>query len=85
MSMSVYKILGLRCHGIFYTGIISQCHKHLVSKGIVGLYILRIGRLITIWDEVFCKLRVSSDRMVSRKKVFLESSHRIETHIDVFV
>ena len=47
--------------------------------------ILGIGRVIAIWDEVFCKLRVSFDVLVTRKEVFLESSHRIETHIDVVV
>ena len=41
--------------------------------------------VITIWDEVFCKLRVYFDGLVTRKDIFLESSHRIETHMDVFV
>ena len=45
----------------------------------------RIGRVITIWDELFCKLIVSVDVMVTRKKVFSESSNRIETHIDISV
>ena len=44
-----------------------------------------IGRVITIWDEVFFKLRVSFDGMVSRKKVFSESSNCIETHLDLIV
>ena len=44
-----------------------------------------IGRMITIWDEVLFKLRVSLDGMVTRKEVFLESSHRIESHLDVVV
>ena len=38
-----------------------------------------------IWDELFCKLRVSFDLLVTSKEVFLESSHRIESHIDVVV
>ena len=49
------------------------------------LEIPRIGRVVTIWDEVFCKLRVSFDGLVTRKKVLSESSHRIETHIYVVV
>ena len=47
--------------------------------------ILRIGGVINIWDEIFCKLRVSFDGLVTRKKVFLESIYRFETHIDVVV
>ena len=31
-----------------------------------------------VWDEVFFKLRVSFDGMVSRKKEFLESIHHME-------
>ena len=54
-----------------------------MSKGSIYLDILGIGRVITIYDEVFCKRRVSFDGLVNRKEVFLESSHRIETHIDV--
>ena len=38
-----------------------------------------------IWYEVFWKLRVSFDRMVTSKKVFSESSHCTETHIFVVV
>ena len=56
-----------------------------MSKGIVGLSIPRIGRVITIGDEVLFKLRVSFDGLVSRKKVLSESIHIIETHIDVVV
>ena len=56
-----------------------------MSKGSVGMSIPIIGRVIMIWDEVFFKLRVSFDGMVSRKKVFLERSHRIEAHIYVVV
>ena len=41
--------------------------------------------MITIWDEVLFKIRVSFDGLVNRKKVLLESSHRIETHLDVVV
>ena len=39
--------------------------------------------MITIWDEVLFKLRVSFDGLVIRKEVFSESSHRIETHLDL--
>ena len=38
-----------------------------------------------IWDEVFCKIRVSFDGLVIKKKVFSEYSHHIETNIDVVV
>ena len=41
--------------------------------------------MITILYEVFCKLRLSFDGLVNRKKVLSESSHSIETHIDVVV
>ena len=44
-----------------------------------------IGRIITIWDKVFFKFRVSFDVMVSREKVLSESFHRIETYLDVVV
>ena len=83
--MGVYKILGMRCHGRFYTGIISQFHQHLVPKGSVDMCIPIVGMVITIWDEVFFKLRVSSDGLVSRKNVFSEYSHCIETHLDMVV
>ena len=54
-----------------------------MNKGSVYLDIPGIGRLIVIWDEVFFKLRVSFDGLVIKKEVLSESSHRIETHIDV--
>ena len=41
-----------------------------------------IGRVIAIWDEVFFKLRVSFDGLVTRKEVLSQSSHLIETHLD---
>ena len=56
-----------------------------MSKGSVYLDITGIGRVITIWDEVLCKLRVYFDVLVTKKEVLLDSSHRIETHIDVVV
>ena len=56
-----------------------------MSKGSVYLNIKIIGRVITIWDEVFFKIRVTFDGLVSRKKFFSDSSHCIETHIDVIV
>ena len=56
-----------------------------MSKGSVYLKIQRIGRVITIWDEVSCKLRVSIDGLVTRKKVFLYSSNRVDTNIYVDV
>ena len=56
-----------------------------MSKGSVYIYIPVIRRVITIWDKVFCKLRVSFDGLVTRKEVLSESSHRIETHTDLVV
>ena len=56
-----------------------------MSRGSVGLLIPIIGIVITIWDEVFLKLKVSFDILASRKKVLLKSIHRIYTHIDVVV
>ena len=44
-----------------------------------------ILRFITIWYEVFFKLGVSIYVLVNRKKLFLESSHRIDTNLDVVV
>ena len=41
--------------------------------------------MITIWDEELFKIRVSVDKLVIRKKVFYESSHRIDTYLDVVV
>ena len=41
--------------------------------------------MIAIWDEVLVKLIVSFDGLVTSKEVFLESSHRIEEHIDVVI
>ena len=42
-------------------------------------------RVINIWDEVFCKLLLSLDGLVTSKKVLSDSSHRIQTHLDVVV
>ena len=38
-----------------------------------------------IWEKSFCKLRVSFDRLVITKEVFLKSSHIIEAHLYVLV
>ena len=83
--MSSNNIVGLRFHGGFYTGVISYCQYHLLSKISVYLNIPRIRRVIAISDEVFWKLRVSVDVMVTRKKVLSESSNCIETHIYIVV
>ena len=72
--MSAYNLVGPIFHEIFYTGTIS-----------VYLNISRIGRVITIWDEVFFKIKVFFDGLVIRNKVLSESSHRIKRHIDVVV
>ena len=47
------------------------------------MYIPGVGRVFAIWDKVFFKIRVSFDGLVISKEVFSESSHRIETNIDV--
>ena len=54
-------------------------------RGIVRLWIPRIGRVRIIWDKLFFKLRVYFYWFASKKKVFLESSHPIYTNIDVVV
>ena len=41
--------------------------------------------MISIWDEVFLKLRVSFDGLLTRKEVLSESSNLIEAHLDVVV
>ena len=44
-----------------------------------------MGRVISILHKLVFKLVVLLDGMVSGKKVFLESSHRIDTLLDVVV
>ena len=83
MIMIDYKFVGLIFHGWFYTCIIIQCQQQWVSNGSVGLRILKIWRVIMIWSEVLFKLKVSFYQLVSRKKVFSESSHHIETHLNL--
>ena len=56
-----------------------------MSKGIVYPNIPIIGMVIPIWDKLICKLRVSFDGLVTRKKVLLDYSHLLETHLDVVV
>ena len=63
----------------------SQCHQQWVYKGIVGLCIPIIVRVIDIWDEALFEFRVFFNRLVIRNKVFLEYSHCIDTHLDVVV
>ena len=41
--------------------------------------------MITIWDELFFKLRVSFDVLVIKKNFLSDSSHSIYTHLDVVV
>ena len=69
------------CHERLYTGVISHLHQQWLSKGVVGMNIIRIGRVINILDRVFFKLWESFDGLVSKKKVFLESSHKIDRHV----
>ena len=56
-----------------------------MSKGGVYLDIPGVGDVIAIWDKALFKLKVSVDGQVIRKKVYLESSHHIERHLDVFI
>ena len=53
--------------------------------GSVYLNIPRIGRVIKIRDEVFFKLRVSFDELVTRNRVLSEFIHLIGKHIDMVV
>ena len=48
MSMGAGNIVGLKCHGGFYTDVIGNCQYQLVSKGSVYLNIPIIGRVLTI-------------------------------------
>ena len=66
MRMRADNIVSLGRHGGFYKGVISHCHQQRVSKGSVGMIISKTGRVITIWDEVFFKLRVYFYGLVSR-------------------
>ena len=63
---SVEKIVGLRYHRIFYTGVISKFQQKWVSKGSVIMCMPRIGMVIAIWEKLLFKLRVSFDVLVSR-------------------
>ena len=54
-------------------------------KGSVGLCNPIIGRARNIWDKLFIKIGLSFDVMVISKKVSLDSSNCIDTHLDVFV
>ena len=54
-----------------------------MSKGNVILLIPIIGRVRTIWDEGFFKLRVLFDGLIRGKKVFLEYIQYIEKYIDM--
>ena len=81
MIMRVDSLVGLRFHGVFYTGFVCQVHKKGVAKVIVGIFIPRLWRKRTIWDKGLLKLRVSFDVMVSRKQVLSDSIHFICTHI----
>ena len=56
-----------------------------MSKVSVYMNIPRIGRVITIKDEVLFKLRVYFDGLIIRKKILFYSSNQIDTHLDVVV
>ena len=83
--MSVENFVGLRCHGRFYTGVIRKYHQQWMSKGSVGLWISRIGRVIPICDEVFFKIIVSFGDLVISNKVLLGSSCHIYAYTDMVV
>ena len=85
MSMSAYYLVGLELYRRFYKGVIFHFHQQLVSKDSIYMSIPIIWRVIMISNEVFFKLRVSYDGLVSRNKVFPKSSNCIETHLDVVV
>ena len=85
MRMSVYNFVCLRCHGIFYAGIISQCHQQWLSKGGVGQIISIIISVITIWDKLLFKLRGYFYGLVISKKVLSFFSHSVNTHLDVAI
>ena len=44
-----------------------------------------VGDVIAIWYKALFKLRFIFDGQVISKKVYLESSHRIERHLDVII
>ena len=44
-----------------------------------------IGRVVTIWDEVFCKIRFYFNGLVTRNEVLLEYIHRIKANLDMVV
>ena len=56
-----------------------------MSKGGVYLAIPGTVRVLMIWDKAFFKLRVLCDGQVISNKVYLESSYRIERHLDVVI
>ena len=73
--MGIDNLVGLRCHGVFYTDFIFNVQKKGVAKVIIDIFITRLWRNITIWDKVLLKLRVYFYVLVSRKKVLSEYSH----------
>ena len=56
-----------------------------MSKGGVYLNISIIVRVIEICNELFCKLTGYFDGLVTRNKIFSNSIHRIDIHLDVVV
>ena len=52
MSMGVEKLVGLRRHGVFYTGFICKGNRKGVAKVIVGICIPILCRNRTIWNKV---------------------------------
>ena len=77
MRMSVDNLVDLKCNLVIYIGIIFQGHQKGLAKITVVICVPIIGRVRTIGDELFLKIRVSFDGILRRKKVFSESSHRI--------
>ena len=56
-----------------------------MSKEGVYLEIPGVGDVIAIWDKALFKIRFSVDGQVISKRVYFESIHRIERHLDVVI
>ena len=70
MSLCGDNLVGLSWNRGFETGVIFQGYQKGVTKGIVFMWIPRIGRVRIIWHKVLLKLGVYFDGLVSRKDAF---------------
>ena len=84
MNMGTENLVGLMCHENFH-----RFHESMPptvsAQGNCRSTRFKNKRVREIWDEVFFKLSLSFDGLVTRKKVFSESSYCIETHMYVVV